>query len=29
MTMKFQYDRDLKSGPLLGELVDAAVALLR
>ena len=29
MTMNFQYDRDLKSGPPLGELVDAAVALLR
>ncbi len=29
MKMNFQYDRDLKSGPPLGELVDAAVALLR
>lgn len=29
MTMNFQYDRDLKSEPLLGELADVAVALLR
>ena len=29
MTMNIQYDRDLKSEPLLGELADVAVALLR
>ena len=29
MTMNFQYDRDLKSEPLLGKLADVAVALLR